>query len=167
MKRLYIFVSILLVVFLSFPCLASSYSSYPGSLSSTYVEYLSEYVKDLDPDDDYVLFRSADYTYVFAYGKDLTYSGKHLKGSCSVITLTQIRDSGYNYDWSVQLSTDSNFDYAYDNDMVYSNVIPGSPSLSGQSDSQFSYISLVMLILIFLAVMFLLFKKRTGAPSIK
>lgn len=175
MKLFISFILVLCVItILPFGVSAASYESYDGSsdgLSSTYVDYLSEALSDIDPNEHYVLFRSSQYSHVLAVGKELKYSNGSVTGHADVLILTASNtSSGYNSynDYSVSYSDDSNFKYSYDGEMVYSDIIPGIPSLNQyRSESQYPMIYLTVGVIGVFALLFILFKRNDRGVTLK
>lgn len=173
-----VFISFILVlcviIALPFGVSAAAYESYDGNsdaLSSTYVDYLSEVLSDIDPNEHYVLFRSSQYSHVFAVGKDLEYNNGVVSGVADVLILTADQSgtgySSYN-DYSVSYSNDNNFKYTYDGEMVYSDIIPGIPSLNEyRSESQFPMIYLIVGVIGVFALLFILFKRSDRGVTLK
>lgn len=175
MKVLISFILVLCVIIaLPFGVSAVVYESYDGNsdaLSSTYVDYLSEALSDIDPNEHYVLFRSSQYSHVFAVGKDLKYNNGVVSGSAEVLILTA-NQNGTSYgsynDYSVSYSNDDNFRYTYDGEMVYSDIIPGIPSLNEyRSESQFPMIYLTVGVIGVFALLFILFKRSDRGVTLK
>lgn len=144
-------------------CFASSYSSYDGTnnnLSSTFVDYLKSSISDINPDEDYILFRDGEHSYILAVSPSFTFnsSTNKLTGEAELLRIyTQRSGTTQSYsDYRVQLLNDSNFSYTYDNHMIYSNCIPGIPGLQNASTNSFqlSYIFIGIGVLILLFVGF-------------
>lgn len=164
---------LLIITFLPFGCFAASYDSYDGQsdgLSSTYVDYLSEALSDIDPNEHYVLFRSGQYSHVLAIGKDLKYSNGSVSGAADVLILNANQTGSYGSynDYSVNYTYDSNFSYKYTGEMVYSDIIPGIPSLNQyRSESQYPMIYLSVGVIGVLALLFILFKRSDKGVTLK
>lgn len=56
-------------------------SPYPGTISSTYLDYFEGIADKLSFREHYVAFRSSQYEYLMAWGQDLLYDGYQFKGS--------------------------------------------------------------------------------------
>lgn len=94
----------------------ADYDVYDGSISTTYVTYFAGLVEKLGPEVDYVLFRSGQYKYVFAYG-DLEIASRVISGngvSCVYIDT--------NYNTTVSYGSEASFSVDLGNEMAYSNL---------------------------------------------
>lgn len=80
--------------------------TYSGTISDTYLSYFEGIVEKLKPNENYVIWRSGQYSYKMAWGESLELDGAQFEGtSCNVCTL--YRDSNnYNSDWYTEFSTD-------------------------------------------------------------
>lgn len=56
-------------------------SPYPGTISSTYLDYFEGIADKLSYREHYVAFRSSQYEYLMAWGEGLSYDGYQFKGS--------------------------------------------------------------------------------------
>lgn len=67
-------------------------TAYPGTISSTYLDYFSGIADKLGFNDHYVAYRESQYVYVMAWGDGLAYNGVQFKGSaldyCRINTYT-------------------------------------------------------------------------------
>lgn len=137
MKKLLIILSVLILTFVfCIPAFASNYTSYDGNsnnLSSTYVDYLKNALSDIDPDEDYILFRDSRYSYILAVSDNFTYVNNTLSGNAEILRLYVTDDYNYDNRYRVQLINDPNFKYTYDGYMIYSNCIDNIPSLTNAS----------------------------------
>lgn len=82
-------------------------STYPGTFSSTYLDYFSGIAEKLSPSVHYVAYRSGQYEYVMAWGKELTYDGSRFRGDALNICRIYRENGDYNYDYLVEWFTDS------------------------------------------------------------
>lgn len=160
-----VIVLFLVVLILVLPVSAASYSSYSGSsnnLSSTYVDYLRERISDIDPDEDYILFRSGQYSYILAVSEMFTYSGTTLSGKAELLTLSAHQSgsvgSSYN-DYHVSVTEDNNFRYTNNGYMIYSNCIPGVPSFSEYQSVNYQTIIIVSLVAVVILLFFIGLKR--------
>lgn len=139
MKKFLIILSVFILIFaLCIPCFAANYSSYDGNsnnLSSTYVDYLKNALSDIDPDEDYILFRDSRYSYILAVSDNFTYVNNTLSGKAEILRLYVTDDYNYDNRYHVQLINDPNFKYTYDGYMIYSNCIDNIPSLTNASNT--------------------------------
>lgn len=123
----------------------ASYSTYYGSIGTTYVEYMRGYLSKLAPTDHYVAARVGQYDYLFAYGEDLTFNGSSFSGAVNVARWNTY-DGGYfshSYDGSFYLSAGSY--------LVYTDLSNEYPSLASSSD--FTLRQILMLFTIFCLVL--------------
>ena len=138
MKKFLIILSVLILTFVfCIPAFASNYTSYDGNsnnLSSTYVDYLKNALSDIDPDEDYILFRDSRYSYILAVSDNFTYVNNTLSGKAEILRLYVTDDYNYDNRYHVQLINDPNFKYTYDGYMIYSNCIDNIPSLTNASN---------------------------------
>lgn len=106
----------------------SSYDTYYGSISSTYLEYMRGYLSKLPPDAHYVGARVGQYDYLFAYGAGLAYNGSTFSGAATVV-----RWNTYNNGTMYQ-TYDSAFYLNPGSYLVYSDLSGKYPSLATSSD---------------------------------
>ena len=92
-----------------------------GNISSTYTTIMEDVLQNTKISDDYVYFRSGQYTYTLITG-DLDYSGGVFTGS-EVDRYTISTSTGsYNQTYTFSHSTDSNFRLNAQSYLVYSNL---------------------------------------------
>lgn len=81
-------------------------STYPGTISSSYLDYFIGIADKLSPSEHYVAYRSGQYEYTMAWGKELQYDGSRFRGDA--LSICRIyRYSGSNYDYMVEWFSDS------------------------------------------------------------
>lgn len=81
-------------------------STYPGTISSSYLDYFTGIADKLSPSEHYVAYRSGQYEYTMAWGKELQYDGSRFRGDA--LSICRIyRYSGSNYDYMVEWFSDS------------------------------------------------------------
>ena len=81
-------------------------STYPGTISSSYLDYFTGIADKLSPSVHYVAYRSGQYEYTMAWGKELQYDGSRFRGDA--LSICRIyRYSGSNYDYLVEWFSDS------------------------------------------------------------
>ncbi len=81
-------------------------STYPGTISSSYLDYFTGIADKLSPTEHYVAYRSGQYEYTMAWGKELQYDGSRFRGDA--LSICRIyRYSGSNYDYMVEWFSDS------------------------------------------------------------
>lgn len=169
MKKVLIIISVITLLFsLCIPCIAANYSSYDGNsnnLSSTYVDYLKNALSDIEPDEDYILFRDSQYSYILAVSDNFTYVNNTLSGKAEILRL-YVTDDGdyYRNRYRVQLINDSNFKYTYDGYMIYSNCIENIPSLTNASttSSKLPYILIGVGVLTMFFIGFMALNRAKG-----
>lgn len=168
MKKVFIFISVITLLFaLCIPCFAASYSSYNGNgnnLSSTYVDYLKNALSDIDPDEDYILFRDSRYSYILAVSDNFTFANNTLSGKAEILRLYVTDEGSYDNRYRVQLINDPNFKYTYDGYMIYSNCIDNIPSLTNASttSSKIPYILIGVGIITLFFVGFMALNRAKG-----
>ena len=82
-------------------------STYPGTFSSTYLDYFSGIAEKLSPSVHYVAYRSGQYEYVMAWGNELSYDGSRFRGDALNICRIYRENGNYNYDYLVEWFIDS------------------------------------------------------------
>lgn len=92
-----------------------------GTISSTYITYYKDILSGQSIMDDYVGFRSGQYTYTLAVG-DLEYNGSFTgNGNIKVYTF-DTQSSGYNQALKYTVSQDNNFSLNSSDTVLYSNL---------------------------------------------
>ncbi len=168
MKKVFIIILVITLLFvLCIPCFAASYRSYDGNgnnLSSTYVDYLKNALSDIDPDEDYILFRDSRYSYILAVSDNFTFANNTLSGKAEILRLYVTDDGSYDNRYRVQLINDPNFNYKYDGYMIYSNCIDNIPSLTNASNtnSKVPYILIGVGVLTLFFIGFLALNRAKG-----
>lgn len=106
----------------------SSYDTYYGSISSTYLEYMRGYLSKLPSNAHYVASRVGQYDYVFAYGEALSYNGSVFSGAAQVVRWNTYNNGSFtsSFDGSFRLNPGSY--------LVYSDLSDKYPSLASSSD---------------------------------
>lgn len=106
----------------------ASYDVYYGSIGSTYLEYMRGYLPKLHYRDHYVGARVSQYTYIFAYGEDLTWNGSMFVGfNVNVITWNTQNNGTFSH--GIQSAFNLNPGYF----LVYSDLTDFYPSLADSS----------------------------------
>lgn len=81
-------------------------SPYPGTISSTYLDYFSGIVDKLGYNEHYVAYRSGQYEYILAWGEGLEYDLTRFKGSA--LSYCRIYRANNNYsDYYVEFGNDT------------------------------------------------------------
>ena len=93
---------------LSATALATTYSPYNGSISTSILEYFSGILVKIPPSSHYVVFRGTQYDYYLVYG-DITLSGVVFTGNGVVDVVKINTNTGYNTTYSLQSFTDDSF----------------------------------------------------------
>lgn len=106
----------------------STYDTYYGSISTTYLEYMRGYLSKLSSSSHYVAARTGQYEYVFAYGEDLKYNGSSFSGSAMVARWNTYNNGAFSF------SYDSNFVLRPGSFLVYTDLTEEYPSLLTSSD---------------------------------
>lgn len=84
----------------------SASGSYPGTISTTYLDYFEGIVEKLSPKNHYVVWRSGQYAYTLAYGENIGYSSGTFLGNCYTVEIYR-NSSSYSSDWYTRSGTDS------------------------------------------------------------
>lgn len=106
----------------------TSYDTYYGSISSTYLEYMRGYLPKLSSNAHYVGARVGQYEYIFAYGEGLSYSGGVFSGSATVVKW-RTDNMG-----SFLTVYDDNFELDASSYLVYTDLSKEYPTLATSSD---------------------------------
>lgn len=81
-----------------------------GTISETYLNYLTGVVEKLDYDNHYVIWKSGDYSYSLAYGEDMEIVGTLISGY-DLDCVRIYRDSStYNSNWYTEFTTLNNLE---------------------------------------------------------
>lgn len=93
-----------------------------GSLSSTYVTYFKDILSGAKFNDNYVAFRSGQYSYSMIVG-DIDYTNGQFKmnGVCKEYVFST-NSSNYNSQYYYEVNELSNFNLDYDNAIIYSDL---------------------------------------------
>lgn len=102
-----------------------SYDAYYGAISSTYLEYMRGFLPKLGFKEHYVAARVSQYTYIFAYGTSLEYTGTLFRGTNMRVVSFYTNGNG-----SYSVSTESSFNLYPNSCLVYSDLSMDYPSLS-------------------------------------
>ena len=119
-KIRYILILILSILLLSKKVLADSVYD-EGNLSNTYVTYFADVINSLNPNIDYVIYRSGQYEYSLVTG-NLEFNNKTFTSDESVTIYKITTNSGYNSSYQYSISEVTNFNLSCDNALVYSNL---------------------------------------------
>lgn len=106
----------------------SSYNTYYGVISTSYLEYMRGYLGKLSPTQHYVGARTGQYEYIFAYGDSLSFSGSLFSGT-DVMVLTWYTNGNGSFSHSMQ----SSFSLSPGSYLVYSDLTDIYPSLADSS----------------------------------
>lgn len=137
------FFSVMLLLLCGAAATASAESVYEGTISSTYTS-LAEQIY-ISPFDDYVFFRSGQYSYKLVVG-DLEYNDHQfsLSENGQVYTITQVNSGfGSSSYYSYTVSYVSSFSLSTNDCLVYSNL-GGYPILNSNSDLYFFVIVVLL-----------------------
>lgn len=80
--------------------------SYVGTISDTYLDYFRGITEKLKPNEHYVVWRSGQYSYTLAYGKNVALSDGMFVGNCDYVEIYR-NSSSYSTDWYVATGSDS------------------------------------------------------------
>lgn len=112
-------------------------SAVNGTISDTYLDYFEGVVQKLPYDSHYVIFKSADYAYTMAYGKEIEENDGQFTGECETVKIERIGD-GYSTYWVVNhgsdsLSLDTGEAFVYSDLGVFPTVERGLSSLEAET----------------------------------
>lgn len=120
----------------------ASYDTYYGSIGTTYLEYMRGFLPKLGFRDHYVGARVSQYTYIFAYGENLSWTGSLFTGrDVMVITWNTQNNGSFSYGYQ------SAFNINPGSFLVYSDLTDFYPSLA--DSSAFSLRQILILFTIF------------------
>lgn len=105
--------------------LYANYNTYYGTIAQSYLEYARGYLPKLGRKEHYVLARTGQYDYIFAFGESLSNSGYYFSGS----NITVIHWNTYN-NGSFTTGTEGSFSLSCGSNMVYSDLGKVYPSLA-------------------------------------
>lgn len=80
--------------------------TYNGTISDTYLDYFEGIVQKLEPNENYVIWRSGQYAYNMCYGENIQLDGTYFSGDCQLVQIYRSSDS-YSSDWYVSTGFDS------------------------------------------------------------
>lgn len=106
----------------------SSYDTYYGSIGTTYLEYMRGFLPKLRFNQHYVASRVSQYDYIFAYGRDLDFTGGVFTGTNITVVTWNTRNNG-NYSVVVEDS----FSLDPGSFLVYSDLSVIYPTLADLS----------------------------------
>lgn len=93
-----------------------------GTISDTYLDYFTGIVEKLPFTEHYVIWKSGDYSYSMAYGKDLEYYPDLISGY-DLECVRLYRETGnYNTDWKVKTEQLNNLELRTNDLFVYSDL---------------------------------------------
>lgn len=119
--RISLFAAILLSVIIT-PAAAATHNVYTeGNISTTYVQYFKDIISGTNINDDYVGFRSGQYTYCLVVG-DLRYESGSISLESEGTIYTFNQTGTYNSTHTYTVSPISNFSLNSGNAIIYSNV---------------------------------------------
>lgn len=106
----------------------SSYDTYYGSIGSTYLEYMRGFLPKLRYNQHYVASRVSQYDYIFAYGRDLEFSGNIFTGTNITVVTWNTRNNG-----SYGVTVEDSFSLDPGSFLVYSDLSVIYPTLADLS----------------------------------
>lgn len=126
--------------------LFSSYDVYYGAISDTYLSYFRGFLPKLGFKDHYVVARTSQYDYLFAFGEDLVFDGSSVfSGDVTVIRINTDRYTTYS------VFRDSSFRLNANSYLVYSDLGTVYPSLADSTAVSLRQI-LFLLVVFFLCL---------------
>lgn len=126
---------------------ATSYSAYDGTISTTYVTYFKDIVSGIGFKDNYVAFRSDQYTYKMIVG-DIEYNSGvfSLVGNGTEYTIEI--SSGYNSGYTYTAESCNGHTVKAGNEIVYSDL--GSYPQLVERGAKYEMLSAVLLVVLML-----------------
>lgn len=92
-----------------------------GTISSQYLDYFTGIVEKLPYNTHYVIWKSGDYSYSMAYGKDMELTGGLISGY-DVNCVRAYRESGSNSDWKTKTEKLGNLELRTEQLFAYSDM---------------------------------------------
>lgn len=106
----------------------SAYDTYYGSIGTTYLEYMRGFLPKLRFNQHYVASRVSQYDYIFAYGRDLEFSGDIFTGTNITVVTWNTRNNG-----SYWVTVEDSFSLNPGSFLVYSDLSVIYPTLADLS----------------------------------
>lgn len=106
----------------------SSYDTYYGSISTTYLEYMRGFLPKLRFNQHYVASRVSQYDYIFAYGRGLDFDGSVFSGTNITVVTWNTRNNG-----SYGVTVEDSFSLNPGSFLVYSDLSVIYPTLADLS----------------------------------
>lgn len=106
----------------------SSYDTYYGSIGTTYLEYMRGFLPKLRFNQHYVASRVSQYDYIFAYGRDLDFTGGVFSGTNITVVTWNTRNNG-----SYSVVVQDSFSLDPGSFLVYSDLSVIYPTLADLS----------------------------------
>ena len=165
-SRLKIAISIFVITILIVPQNAFAYSVYnEGNISSTYTTIFEDIVSGISPQEDYVYYRSGQYEYTLAVGKDMYLVDKTVYSTEKTKLYIITTNSGYNSYYTYSTSEVYDFQLNLGNNLVYTNL-GGYPLLEERGvlyDYLQTYILCIVAICLFVRSIFAFtYRTRNG-----
>lgn len=106
----------------------SDYDTYYGSIGTTYLEYMRGFLPKLRFNQHYVASRVSQYDYIFAYGRDLDFTGGVFSGTNITVVTWNTRNNG-----SYSVVVQDSFSLDPGSFLVYSDLSVIYPTLADLS----------------------------------
>lgn len=141
-----IIIFLLALSLISVPIQASAAEIYDGNISSTYTSIFEDVAnKKVGLLDDYVFFRSGQYTYDLVVGDIEFSSGKFVSNETVQIYSISTESSGYNSSYVYSTTSQDGFSLSPTNQLIYSNL-GDYPDLIERSNYYEVFIALLLLV---------------------
>lgn len=140
------------IMLLAYTHTTFAYSIYDGSINNTYTNIFKDIVKDISINDNYVFFRSGQYSYTLVAGP-ITFDNNKFVSSeeCREYNITT--QSNYNNNGYIYTVNDiNNFSLNISDELVYSNL--GNYPALEEGGILYDYASLLVLCIIGICVLF-------------
>lgn len=122
-KRLTIAISIFVIIALAMPQNAFAYSIYDeGNISNTYTTIYEDIVSGISPSKNYVYYRSGQYEYTLAVGDNMYLVDNIIYSTEKTKLYIITTSSGYNANYTYNISEVSDFQLTLGDNLVYSNL---------------------------------------------
>lgn len=165
-----ILVVLLILVSFILPFSASAASVDSGTINSSALNYFEGIIDKLDPEEQYFIYRSGDYSATMLHGYELTLSGSVVSGSNVtqiVYNSRGIADGSYNYTPTIDYSTLESIQVSTDRTSIAYSSLGSWSTLGDQKQTDLlTYILWIVLLVLFVIIIFKFFRYRKGYISL-
>lgn len=168
MNKILVVLLILVSFTLSFSASAASVDS--GTINASALNYFEGIIEKLDPEEQYFIYRSGDYSATMLHGYELTLSGSVVSGSNVtqiVYNSRGIADGSYNYTPTIDYSTVDSIQVSTDRTSIAYSSLGSWATLGDQKQTDLlTYILWIVLLVLFVIIIFKFFRYRKGYISL-